>query len=364
MAGLDDARPDDVGAACHRILRDELDVDDAATYLLDFGNRWLLPFSSSVEPRPMTADIQDLLSRGQPHRDAAGTLVVPLIARGQYLGALELTEASAEIEEIAPSLGIAYAQGLVAASRISDVITEARGGADLNLAATMQYQLLPIPDYGDDRLEIGARIEPAYDIAGDAFDYAINQDTVELAVFDAVGHGVRAAMLTSLAVAAYRHARMRENDLSLIAGAIDQAVAGQGSGSEFVTGILGEWDLVNNDFTLVVAGHLPPLIRRPGEPARPLTVRPDLPFGLGGPHAVAPVDLEVGDMVLCHSDGVTEVASGTGERWGDHRLRAAIDAMPSDISVGAMCAGVLAHVLAHRAGPLADDATIIGFRRR
>ncbi len=49
--------------------------------------------------------------------------------------------------------------------------------------------------------------EPAYDIAGDAFDYAINGTDLHLAAFDGRGHGLGSTLLTDLAVGAYRHTR-------------------------------------------------------------------------------------------------------------------------------------------------------------
>src|SRR6267378_596512 len=54
---------------------------------------------------------------------------------------------------------------------------------------------------------IAGALEPAYDIAGDAFDYAINGADLHLAIFDGLGHGLGSTLLTGLAVGAYRHAR-------------------------------------------------------------------------------------------------------------------------------------------------------------
>ncbi|MFJ1540934.1 hypothetical protein ACIODS_20540 [Micromonospora chalcea] len=64
---------------------------------------------------------------------------------------------------------------------------------------------------------ISGILEPCYDVGGDAFDYAVNGDIAHLALFDAVGHGsgggMRAVMLASLALAAYRNARRGGFDL-------------------------------------------------------------------------------------------------------------------------------------------------------
>ena len=43
-------------------------------------------------------------------------------------------------------------------------------------------------------------------IAGDAFDYAVNGGDLHLAILDGMGHGIGSTLLTGLAVGAYRHA--------------------------------------------------------------------------------------------------------------------------------------------------------------
>ena len=55
--------------------------------------------------------------------------------------------------------------------------------------------------------EIGGLLEPAFDIAGDSYDYAVNRDVVDLAIFDAVGHGVRSMLMAVTVVGACRRAR-------------------------------------------------------------------------------------------------------------------------------------------------------------
>ena len=82
----------------------------------------------------------------------------------------------------------------------------------MSLAASMQWELLPLvlnlPD-----VSVAGMLEPAYDVGGDAFDYAVNGPIVEVAIFDAMGHGVRSAMVAALTVGAYRHARREGSTL-------------------------------------------------------------------------------------------------------------------------------------------------------
>ncbi len=57
------------------------------------------------------------------------------------------------------------------------------------------------------RVAVAGVLEPAYDVAGDSFDYALNGGTFHLAVTDAMGHGLDAATMATVAIGAYQHAR-------------------------------------------------------------------------------------------------------------------------------------------------------------
>uniref|UniRef100_UPI0013B3EB86 PP2C family protein-serine/threonine phosphatase n=1 Tax=Nonomuraea lactucae TaxID=2249762 RepID=UPI0013B3EB86 len=64
--------------------------------------------------------------------------------------------------------------------------------------------------------------------------------------------------------------------------------------------------------TLASAGHLPPLLRRPGSPARTLDLPPGLVLGLdpGAEYTSQEVKLPVGSVLALYTDGLIE-APGT-----------------------------------------------------
>src|SRR3712207_9333854 len=87
------------------------------------------------------------------------------------------------------------AELVVAKDAYSDVFSRLRRRKTLSLAAEMQWELLPPPTFGTERVVITGGLEPAYDVGGDSFDYAVNGDTADLLVIDSVGHGLPAAVL-------------------------------------------------------------------------------------------------------------------------------------------------------------------------
>lgn len=56
-------------------------------------------------------------------------------------------------------------------------------------------------------LALAGILELAYDVGGDSFDYALDGHVLHLAVFDAMGHGLKAATMATIVVATYRHGR-------------------------------------------------------------------------------------------------------------------------------------------------------------
>ncbi|MFC8782093.1 hypothetical protein ACFYY9_18955 [Streptomyces nigra] len=77
----------------------------------------------------------------------------------------------------------------------------------MNVAAAMQWNLTPPPAYAGHDVTVGAVMEPAYQVGGDAFDHAVAGHTLHLGVFDAMGHDTTAGITADVAVAACRNAR-------------------------------------------------------------------------------------------------------------------------------------------------------------
>jgi hypothetical protein len=198
------------------VLRDGLGLRHLWMYVADYAEEQLRPVPNQVSLSPPEESISirgSVPGRAYVNREIlesdngeGPTLWVPVFRRTERLGVLAfgLKEHDPRITGLASAIALAIGTAVVGADRFSDVFELARGARDLSLAAAMQWELLPLPEYQDAGLELTGRVEPAYDIGGDAFDFAANPDAVEIAVFDAMGHGLKATLLTTLAVGAYR----------------------------------------------------------------------------------------------------------------------------------------------------------------
>jgi serine phosphatase RsbU (regulator of sigma subunit) len=297
--------------------------------------------------------------------DPDPVLWVPVFRRSESVGvlALALEEGATIAPELAAAIAMAVGSAVLGARRHSDVFEIARGAEHLRLAAAMQWDLLPLPTYQDPLVEVAGRVEPAYDIGGDAFDFAANEETVEIGVFDAMGHGLKATLLTTLAVGAYRFGRRRLEELAGVAGDIDEAVRTHVDGEGFVTGHLCRLDLATGELVWLNAGHPPPLMIRDHTASVMEGAPPCLPFGLETQPADAMrVPLQPGDIVLFYSDGVFEARPKGGAEFGMERfLDVAGRHGDREVALLVMVRQILSEVTDH-AQNLRDDATLVAVR--
>jgi len=228
----------------------------------------------------------------------------------------------------------------------------------------MQWDLLPPWSASFPGAQVAGILEPAYDIAGDAFDYAAEESTLHFGITDGMGHGLRSTMLAGLAVGAYRHARRHGAAVPEIHEAVDQALVSYYGDDSFATGIIGTLALGTGRLEWSCAGHPPPLLVRGRKVVAELETQPTLPFGLGGGSPVlGSCDLEPGDAVLLYTDGVTEARAPDGELFGLERLT---DLLEREAASGQLPEELLRRLvralLDHQASGLRDDATLLLLR--
>jgi serine phosphatase RsbU (regulator of sigma subunit) len=231
----------------------------------------------------------------------------------------------------------------------------------MSLAATMQWELMPPLAATTNRVAVAGVLEPAYDIAGDGFDYAITGDDVDFALFDGMGHGIASSMLTSLAVGAYRHARRLHSSVTDMHAAVEEAVAAQYAGEAFATGIIGRMSAATGELRWSCAGHPPPLLLRERKVVAELGCEPALPFGLDSDApVVARYALQPGDAVLLYTDGVVEARTPDGEEFGLERLRDFLEReAAAEVPAEDLLRRLVRAVLEYQGTALRDDATLL-----
>ncbi|WP_137160841.1 PP2C family protein-serine/threonine phosphatase [Blastococcus sp. CCUG 61487] len=352
-----------------------LGAAQAVVYLADYEQLVLVPLRGPGVPSraELTVDgsVAGLAYRRMeltrsPAHEGPQRIWIPLLDGVARVGVLELVLSNTHVDESgledrARVFAALVAELLMTHDTYSDLFLRLRRRRPLSLAAEIHWELLPPLTFATERLVISGALEPAYDIGGDSFDYAVNESTAELMVLDAVGHGLPAALLSSAAVGAYRHARRDMRDLRDIAAAMNSVIAEQFLDSQFATGVLARLDLETGLLSWVNAGHPEPLIVRDGTLIRPPHCPPGPPLGL---QDIKPepcqLQLSRGDRVLFYTDGIVEARSPTGDFFGEQRL--------GEFIIRASAAGeqapetlrrLMRYILNHQAGQLQDDASIV-----
>lgn len=296
--------------------------------------------------------------------DDGSSLLLPLIDGTDRVGVLEIELDVGEAEKADldqwSALAANVAELIVVKGAHTDVYFRARRHRPMGLAAEMQWQLLPPLTVTDPRVAIAGCLEPAYEVGGDAFDYAINNDVAHVAIFDAMGHGTGASVMAGVAVGAYRHARRAGIPVEEMYAAVSTAFSDQFGEERFVTAQLATLDLNVGNLVLVNAGHPAPMLVRGRQVVSAIEGPSALPIGLGDePPALTQVQLEPGDRVVFYSDGVVD-AQRDEEHYDEARFALDIeDVLAEDMPLAETVRRINRRLVDWRGGATRDDATFV-----
>ncbi|WP_405574603.1 SpoIIE family protein phosphatase [Streptomyces sp. NBC_01167] len=233
-------------------------------------------------------------------------MAVPLIARGEVLGALDLKRTrnpepfNDDDELLAGEL----------AARAAVCIDNARWHRQVrNTALTLQRSLLPQQPSDQPGLEIANRYEPAQaasEVGGDWFDVIpLNGEKTALVVGDVMGSGINAAVTMGQLRTATR--TLAELDLAPdeVLRHLDRIT--DRMGQTITTCVYAVYDPHQAQCLISTAGHLPPVLARPGRPPELLDLPTGVPLGVGGfPYRTTTFDLRPGDELVLYTDGLVE----------------------------------------------------------
>lgn len=373
LRALNRLAPSDITDSLAELGR-QMGTYDMTAFLIDFEQSALRPIpdrsvhaDSPVDvPTEGTLEGQSFLERRLVSQVTGGStrVFVPILEGSECTGVLGFTLSGGLDDERrlrSEEIGMLAGAAIAIAARNTDLFNLVRRGEAMSLPASIQWDLLPPLQMETPEVTSSGVLEPAYDVGGDFFDHSANGFTVDTAIMDSMGHGLRSSIVSSLAVGSYRHDRREGQPLTTIHEHLDHVLADQFGGGQFVTGQLARLDVHSGQLTWTNAGHPLPLHLRGGRVLGTLSCRPSLPWGLHGQLAEeAQESLEPGDSVVFYTDGVTEGRSINGEQFGIDRLIGAIEqASASRIRSDVILRNVIRSVLEHQDRRLRDDATVL-----
>jgi serine phosphatase RsbU (regulator of sigma subunit) len=237
----------------------------------------------------------------------------------------------------------------------------ARRRREMTLAAEIQWSLLPLAAFESRDVSVAGALEPAYEVGGDAFDYACGYDDLTLGIFDSMGHGLRASRLSALCVATFRNARRAGRPLEEQAARIHETLRPGFETEGYTTGAILRVDLRSpGDSVVVNAGHEHPFIQRAGAGAVQLPLEAEVPFGMpfDTQRRVQRLPLQSGDRLTLFSDGIVEAQPDGGAMYGLDALTQLLDGA-RNLPPREVARLITQAVRDHRAADLQDDATVV-----
>ena len=238
----------------------------------------------------------------------------------------------------------------------------ARLRSELSSARTFQQSLLPAPSARAGSLAVAWHYEPCSELGGDFVDHALDEaGRLAFVVADVSGHGVSAAMLTSVVKSCFQGARAEGFQPQSVVRRVAAAVQPFDTG-RFVTLFCARIDPASGALEYVNAGHPAALLLPPAGKAEAVELIP-----LTGPlvsPAFPDVDWELGRRTLrpgarflVVTDGLLE-ARGPAGLFGEPRL---VEFVARSRSTGPeLLREIVARVTTFAAGrPLDDDLTLL-----
>ncbi len=362
-------------------IKDILQADTAAVLLLDHASGQLIATAAAGLEEEVRHGVRIPVGRGFAGRIAAGhrpvildrvdhttvlnpiltakgirsLMGVPLVVGGTVLGVLHVGSLTGRkfTSDDADLLQLAADR---AATAVQSIMTR----ADRAAAAALQRSLLPSALPVVAGAEMAARYSPGNGaVGGDWYDaFTLPSGELCLVVGDVAGSGLQAAVVMGRMRSALRAYALDSPDPAEVLARLDRKMQ-HFEPAALATVLYAVFDEALDRVHISSAGHLPPAVAVPGQPAELADIGPDLMIGVAcdAQRTATAVKVPPGALLCFCTDGLIERRE-TSLDDGLARLCQALAAEPPE----AACAAVMAALVG--AGPVRDDIALLMFRRQ
>jgi serine phosphatase RsbU (regulator of sigma subunit) len=199
---------------------------------------------------------------------------------------------------------------------------------DLDIARSIQQDLLPAESPKLEDFEIAGWNEPANQTGGDYFDWQQLPDgRLAISLGDATGHGIGPALVSALCRAYARASLVVDDEHHQVLDRLNRLLADDLSANRFVTFALVFLDPQKSEVEVLSAGHGPILWYRHATEEMENLEAQGIPLGMiaGVSYEKALVRrLAPNDMIVLVTDGFYEWENENGEEFGLQRLESSI----------------------------------------
>jgi phosphoserine phosphatase RsbU/P len=311
----------------------------------------------AAERRPVILDHVDHTTVLNPILLAKGirTLMgVPLVAGGKVLGVLHVGSLTSRVFT---SEDVELLQ--LAADRAAMAVQSLMTSADRAAAAALQRSLLPSALPAVPGAEIAARYVPGQGVVGgDWYDvFTLRSGELCVVTGDVAGSGLPAAVIMGRMRSALRAYALETRDPGEVLDRLDGKMQ-HFEPDALATVVYAVFGPALDRVHIASAGHLPPVIARPGQPAELADIAPGLMIGVapGARRQATTVRLSPGTLLCFYTDGLIEHPDCPLDD-GLARLCGVLAAEPPE----AACSAVMGALVGSE--PARDDIALLIVRR-
>lgn len=293
-------------------------------------------------------------------------LAIPMVHMGRVVGVLDLESPQLNYftEDHVQALSILAAQLAVSVenARLYEKVArdEARMERELRAAQRIQSALLrPVPadDYG---VDMAARIVSAREVCGDLYDFLRYGPTrIGFGLGDVSGKGSAAALYGAVAIGILRSFAPQKLLPAELLRQLNQLMCERRVDGRFMTFCFATWRKPLYKLRVANAGQTQPLLLKDGHCEQltlvgfPLGIFDDVIYEEWTLH------LSPGDILVFHSDGLSEATDPDGNFFGIPRIASLIEQHAAS-SAAELADALLADVQEFtRGGPVTDDRTVV-----
>jgi serine phosphatase RsbU (regulator of sigma subunit)/anti-sigma regulatory factor (Ser/Thr protein kinase)/transposase len=210
-----------------------------------------------------------------------------------------------------------------------NVVEQERIRKEMQVAQEIQQTLLPARFPEVDGYEIATLYRAAKEVGGDYYDFVwVNKDVLGVVVADVSGKGVPGSLIMTMIRTALRREALGNRSAKEVLQNVNAFVAEDMRHGMFVTIFYVILDSRKRVISFASAGHNPMILYRGGTGEAYFLNPPGVPLGLSLPDQdLFPQTLELertrlhkGDLLIVHTDGVTEAMNRSREQFGTRRL--------------------------------------------
>lgn len=245
---------------------------------------------------------------------------------------------------------------------LASVTEKERLQSEIEIAATIQRNLLPKEGPQFDGVSFSAHFEPTASIGGDYYDvFNLDKSRLAVAIGDVSGHGLSTGLVMAMVKAAITTLVEEGADETSLFQRLNDLVYRSTERRAFMTLCFTIFDLERRTIRHTNAGHLYPYLLRRGV-AEPIPIEsPSLPLGVRT-HIVSntvEVELHEGDALVYLSDGMIEAQNENGDPFGFDQIEALL-AQQTGRDAATLREAILDAVAQHSGSrPADDDRTVM-----